>query len=122
MQASLQTLTDRVLAFRDARDWKQFHHPKDLSMVLTIEASEVMDIFRFKSNEQIAQELENLRGPLAHELADVFNLLLLLAHESGVDLEEALLSKLEVLEERYPVELARGRNQKYTELDDAPRT
>ena len=120
MQASLETLTERVLAFRDARDWKQFHHPKDLSMVLTIEASEVMDLFRFKDNEQIAEELDGLRHPLSHELADVLNLLLLLAHETGVDLEEALLTKLEILEERYPVALARGRNQKYTELDDAP--
>ena len=120
MQSSLGKLQELVVQFREARDWKQFHHPKDLSMVLTIEASEVMDLFRFKTNEEIREALPNIRRDLSHELADVLNLLLLLAHETGVDLDQALRDKLEILEDRYPVETARGRNLKYTELPDAP--
>ena len=105
------------MEFRDDRDWKQFHHPKDLGLALSIEVSEVLELFRFKSDEEIQQRLA--RGEwteLAHELGDVFYFLLLLAHDTGIDLESALKNKMQISAGRYPVELARGNNAKYTEL------
>ncbi|MEW6282287.1 MAG: nucleotide pyrophosphohydrolase [Candidatus Eremiobacterota bacterium] len=108
--SELAELTERILEFRDRRDWKVFHNPKDLALALSVEAAELLELFRFKSAEEVAP------GPLRHELADVLYFVLLLAHEAGIDLREAVLEKLRLNEERYPVELSRGRNLKYTEL------
>ncbi|MBI3924579.1 MAG: nucleotide pyrophosphohydrolase [Armatimonadetes bacterium] len=116
-QLTLAALRQKVLAFRDARDWKQFHNPKDLALALSIEAAEILELFRFKKPEEIERELQGeARRALAHELADVLHFVLLLSHEAGIDLSQALFDKLELLEDRYPVELARGRRLKYTEL------
>jgi len=113
----IRELVRQVLEFRDARDWRQYHHPKDLAMALAIEAGELMEPFRFKSPEQIDAELAAGGVPeVAHEMADVLYFLLLFAHELGVDLTTALAKKLALNAEKYPVELCRGRNLKYTQL------
>ncbi|CAN0385180.1 unnamed protein product, partial [Phaeothamnion confervicola] len=113
----LAALTELIVKFRDERDWKQFHHPKDLGVALSIEASEVLELFRFKSNEEIQARLAQGPWPdLGHELADILYFVLLLAHDTGVDLESALVEKLKISGEKYPVELSRGNNAKYTEL------
>ncbi len=111
-------LTQKVLDFRDARDWKQYHNPKDLSLALVIEVGELLELFRFKSDAEITTLLSDSsrRKELEGELADIFYFLLLLAYECDMDLGTALISKLKILDERYPVELAKGRNVKYTEL------
>ena len=114
-------LTQKILDFRDDRDWKQFHHPKDLGLALTIEVSELLELFRFKSNEEIQGRLSQGPWPeLAHEMADIFYFVLLLAHDTGVDLESALLEKMKISAERYPVALSRGCNAKYSELPGNP--
>lgn len=113
----ISELVRQVLQFRDERDWRQYHHPKDLAMALAIEAGELMEPFRFKSPEQINGELEAGGLPeVAHEMADVLYFLLLFAHELGVDLTSALREKLALNAQKYPVELCRGRNLKYTQL------
>lgn len=115
---TVQELQQKVLAFRDARDWEQYHHPKELALALSIEAAEILELFRFKTPEQITEELSGPgREKLAQELADVFNFLLLLSHQAGIDLGRALCDKLEVLEERYPVDLVKGKPHKYTEYE-----
>ncbi len=110
--SELRKLTERILEFRDQRDWSQFHNPKDLAIALSVEASEVLELFRFKSVEEA-----RLEG-LPDELADVLYFVLLLAHETGVDLVRALDQKMARNEEKYPVSLSRGRNLKYTELGE----
>jgi len=111
-------MQDRVVAFRDARDWKQFNPPKDLAMALSIEAAELLEIFRFKSDEQALAG--DGRQRLSDELADVLYFVLLMAHDTDIDLRAALERKLASSEEKYPVALARGRNLKYDELPHIP--
>lgn len=112
----LQELTQQIKAFRDERDWQQFHHPKDLALALSIEAAEVLEIFRFKSPAQIDAELPALRTKLGPELADCLFFVLLMAHDCGIDIRAALQSKMQENARKYPVELSRGKNLKYTEL------
>ncbi len=115
---NLQALQSEALAFRDARDWKQFHNPKDLALALVVEVGEVLDLFRFTSPAEIEAKIGAGQLPeLAGELADVFNLLLLLADASQVDLVVALKEKLAELDRRYPADLVRGRKEKYTERE-----
>lgn len=119
--SDLKSLTQRVWEFREARDWAQFHHPKELASALSIEVAEIMELFRFRNCEQVLDLLKDpeYRGTLGAELADTLFLLLLLARETGIDLEEAFERKLGLLEERYPVEKARGRNDKWTSYLDS---
>lgn len=112
----LQELTQQIKAFRDERDWKQYHHPKDLAMALSIEAAEVLEIFRFKSPAQVDSELPALKARLGPELADCLFFILLMAHDCGIDIKTALHDKMDENARKYPVELCRGKNLKYTEL------
>jgi NTP pyrophosphatase (non-canonical NTP hydrolase) len=109
----MNELTKRVVAFREARNWKQFHNPKDLAISLNLEASELLELFQWKSSEDAISDKYN---DLSDELADVFYYTLLMAHDVGIDLEKALLDKLEKNEMNYPVQKAFGSNKKYTEL------
>ena len=115
--SSLEDLTTQVVDFRERRDWAQFHHPKELASALTIETAEIMELFRFKSAEEVKTLVTQpkMASELGAELADTLFLLLLLAHESQVDLGEAFQKKLALLEECYPVEKAKGRSDKWTE-------
>lgn len=114
--SDLESLTQRVWEFREARDWAQFHHPKELASALSIEVSEIMELFRFRSAGEVTELLqdEEYRQQVGAELADSLFLLLLLSKETGVDLRAAFERKLALLEERYPVEKSRGRNDKWT--------
>ncbi len=116
--SGLKELSAKVVDFREQRDWAQFHHPKELASALIIETAEIMELFRFKTADEVRElvkEPETAQA-LGGELADTLFLLLLLAHESGLDLEQAFEAKLALLEQRYPVEKARGRNDKWTKL------
>jgi dCTP diphosphatase len=112
----IDDLTEQIVDFRERRDWAQFHHPKELSSALSIEVAEIMELFRFKTADEVKEMLKEprFRTKVGEELADSLFLLLLLAHESGVDLPQAFARKLEILEERYPEEKARGRSDKWT--------
>jgi len=110
MASQLEKITDSVLRFRDARDWKQFHNPKDLALALSIEAAELNELFLWKSHDAADKRR------VAEELADVFIYSLLLAHESGVDIAEAVKRKLRANRKKYPVKKAKGSARKYTEF------
>lgn len=118
--SELKTLTEQIVSFRENRDWAQFHHPKELSSALAIEVAEIMELFRFKTGDEVRQMLiePEFRAKVGAELADTLFLLLLLAFESGVDIRQAFEQKLELLEQRYPVEQCRGRNDKWTEYQE----
>ena len=108
--------TEKIIAFRDERDWQQFHHPKDLAMALAIEAAEVLEVFRFKSPEQIDAERSQWKQALGEELADCLYFVLLLAHDAEIDLPQAMEAKMQKNALRYPVALSRGKNLKYDRL------
>jgi len=114
--SELSQLTDLILAFRDARDWKQFHNPKDLALSLVLEAAEVLEHFQWKNPEEIEEYLKTHKGELADELADVFYWVLLMSRDLGIDLPQALKAKLAKNAEKYPVEKAKGSHLKYRRL------
>lgn len=100
----------RLRQFRDDRDWQQFHNPKDLSLALSIEASELLELFLWKSPEQA--DLDKVKD----ELADVVAYALLLADSYDLNLEQIVLDKITKNEKKYPVSKAKGTAKKYTEL------
>jgi NTP pyrophosphatase (non-canonical NTP hydrolase) len=116
---TIKELTERVVSFRDARDWKQFHRPKDMALSLMLEAAEVGEIFQWKSEEQVEQERAVIREKLERELSDVLYWVLLMARDSEIDLEDAFQRKLVENERKYPVELSRGSSKKYSEFEGA---
>jgi NTP pyrophosphatase (non-canonical NTP hydrolase) len=115
---TLKNLTNRLLAFRDARDWKQFHSLKDLILSLNLEASELLELTQWKTAEQFDKMADDgaMKARLEEETADVFLYLLLIAERSGIDLIAAANSKIDRNNEKYPVEKAKGVATKYDEL------
>ena len=113
---TLQEITTQIISFRDARDWKQFHGLKDIALSMMLEAGEVGEIFQFKTDTEITDTLDSLKERLGDELSDVLYWTLLMAHDSGVNLEEAFARKMARNEAKYPLEKAKGNNRKYTEL------
>jgi dCTP diphosphatase len=114
----LVKLNREIEAFVADRDWDQFHSVKNLAMALTVEASELQEIFQWMREEdsnRVAAD-DKLRARVSDELADVFVYLLRIAAKTGVDLETAVRTKMEKNADKYPVELARGNSRKYDEL------
>lgn len=116
MRPTIDDLTAEIRAFRDARDWRQFHNPKELAVAITAEAGELLQHFVWQSAEQSERRLTERRAAIEDEIADVAILLFELADNSGIDLAAAMRAKLARNETRYPVEKARGSNAKYNEL------
>ncbi|QQS39593.1 nucleotide pyrophosphohydrolase [Candidatus Woesebacteria bacterium] len=113
----MQKLTAKIIKFRDARDWKQFHNPKDVSLSLVLEATEVMEHFQWKSNEEIVEYVKTHKEEISEELADVMYWILLLSHDQNINIFSALKKKIRKNELKYPVKKAKGNAKKYTELE-----
>jgi NTP pyrophosphatase (non-canonical NTP hydrolase) len=115
---SIEELKKTVQTFCEARDWDQFHGPKDLAIGVITEASELLEHFRFLSDEQAMALLHNpqQKEDIEDELADVLFFLLRFSQRFDVDLANALVRKIEKSEKKYPVDKAKGSNQKYTKL------
>lgn len=109
---------EQVREFCEERDWDQFHDAKELSIGVVTEAAELLEQFRFLSADQAEDRLRSpeSRQAVEEELADVLFFLLRFAQRYEIDLGAALIRKLEKNAERYPVEKARGKNLKYTDL------
>lgn len=104
---------DIVTAFRDERDWAQFHNPKDLAISLNLEATELLEIFQWSGDDLVCEDkLDRIR----EELADVLCYSIFLADRCGLDMDEIILEKMKKNGEKYPVESAFGSKEKYTEL------
>ena len=114
--SDIQDLQDIVVKFRNDRDWKQFHNPKDVALSLVLEAAELMEHFQWKSEAEIAQYLKTHKEDVADELVDVFYWVLLIAKDLSIDLNEAMTRKMKQNEAKYPVSKAKGNHAKYTEL------
>ncbi|HEY1791726.1 MAG TPA: MazG-like family protein [Opitutaceae bacterium] len=116
--ATIAQLRERILAFVRERDWEQFHSPKNLSMALAAEAAELMEHFLWAAPDEsraIAASSAK-RGKIAEELADVVIYALEFANATGLDVAASIESKIAANAAKYPVEKARGRSAKYTEL------
>ncbi len=109
-------LTALAVAFRDERDWRQFHNPKDMALSLVLEAAEVLELMQWKNGEELASHLEDRRESLADELSDVLYWVLEMANESNIDVAAAFREKMRKNAAKYPVGKARGKAKKYNEL------
>ncbi len=112
----IRELTEKIKRFRDERDWLQFHNHKDMALSLMLEAAEVLEHFQWKSVEECKKHAEQHQEAIADELADVAMYLFELADNLGIDLSEAIKSKLVKNTAKYPVERAKGKHTKYTSL------
>lgn len=114
----LAELTARLVAFRDERDWAQFHSAKNLMLSLALEAAELLEIAQWKSDAQVEEALADpgTRARLAEECADVFLYLLLICERAGIDLAAAAAAKIAENARKYPVEKARGNSLKYDQF------
>lgn len=116
-ESSINELTALVQAFCEARDWDQYHNPKDLAIGISTEANELLDHFRFKSDADMKRIMTDSvkRAPIEEELADVLYFVLRFAQMNGIDLGQALENKVRIDGEKYPADIVRGRNEKYNE-------
>jgi dCTP diphosphatase len=114
-QSDLLMLRDKLRAFAEARDWDQFHSPKNLSMALMVEVAELMEHFQWLTEAQTCNLDAEKKAVVAEELADILLYLVRLSDKLGVDLLEAALHKLEKNAVKYPAEQVRGSAKKYSE-------
>lgn len=112
----IKKLQNIIINFRNKRNWKQFHNPKDVAISLSLEASEVLEHFQWKTNEELEDYIKKNKKNIGEELADVLYWILLLSHDLRINLEEAFKKKMTVNEKKYPIRKSKGKNAKYTEL------
>jgi NTP pyrophosphatase (non-canonical NTP hydrolase) len=113
---SLKELIRAAVAFRDQRDWAQFHNPKELAISLAVESAELLQLMQWHKGKGLERVIDEKRPHLQDELADVLFSVLLLADELKIDLGQSFLDKLAKTAEKYPVDKAKGSPKKYTEL------
>lgn len=116
MAKNVEDLTAKLVQFRDARNWEQFHTPKNLLVALFGEVGELAALLQWKDDEEIRELLGSGEGRrmVEQELADIGSYLLLLAESLGVDLFNAIEAKISANEERYPIDKSFGKSDKYT--------
>jgi len=118
MSTTLAELTDRLIAFRDDRDWRQFHSLKNLLQSVSIESAELLELTQWDDDAAVEARIgePEFQARLAEECADVFIYLLLIAERAGFELDAAANEKIKLNARKYPVEKARGNARKYTDL------
>ncbi len=117
-KTTVEDLKNIIKNFCEEREWDQFHHAKDLGIGIVTEAAELIDLFRFKTNEEIDAMFfhEQKRERISEEVSDIFFFLLRFAQKNNLDLTEELKKKLLKNNEKYPVDKFKGSNKKYTEV------
>lgn len=105
---------EKILLFQKERDWKQYHTPKNLAISLSLEAAEILELFQWTDDNKLP---DGKKEKLSQELADVYAYILLLAHETGIDLSSAFYEKIKINNAKYPVEKSKGNAKKYTEFN-----
>ena len=103
----------KILKFRDDRNWKKFHSPKNLALSLSIAASEILEIFQWTSNNKLDTKRKK---ELEDEIADVYYYLILLAEETNIDIKKVFKNKMKKNESKYPVSKVKGKSTKYNKL------
>lgn len=112
-KCSWEKLSNALRAFRDERDWTQFHNPKDLACAISVEAGELLNVFRWSGEDT---GIEGREEAVCEELADVMIYCFYLADAIGVDPIDIIAKKISINEEHYPADKAQGNARKYTEL------
>ena len=113
---NIKRLTKKLIDFRNARDWKQFHNPNDVAVSLALEAAEVLEHFQWKNGKELNDYTKTHKDDIADELADVFNWVLILSHDLSINIVEASSRKIEKNKKKYPVDKAKGKTTKYDKL------
>lgn len=108
--SEITEIVQKLVAFRDERDWKQFHNSKDLALAISVEAGELLELFLWKNADTVNQE------KLKEELADILAFCFLLAEKHQLDIKQIMFEKIELNATKYPVDKAKGTAAKYTEL------
>ena len=104
---------EKILKFRDERDWKQFHNPKDLAISISLESAELLEVFQWSGTDVVCADK---KAKVAEELADVLVYCTLMADACGFDMDEIVQKKMEVNNKKYPVEKAKGKSDKYNRI------
>jgi dCTP diphosphatase len=112
----LEGLREQLRNFSAARDWDQFHSPKNLAMALSVEAGELLEVFQWLTDEQSRRLVPAAQAAASEEIADVLLYLIRLGDQLGIDPVAAAQRKLVENAEKYPADKARGNAKKYTEL------
>lgn len=106
-------LINKIIKFRDDRNWSQFHNPKDLSISISLEASELLELFQWSNNKEV---IEKNYGEIKDEVADILIYIILFSDRLDIDIEKAVLDKLEKNRKKYPIEKAKNSKEKYDKL------
>ncbi len=106
----------KAIAFRDARDWKQFHNPKDVALSLVLEAAELMEHFQWKNPGEMKKYVRSHKGEIADELADVLYWVAIMSKDLEIDLFKAFEEKMKKNEKKYPIKKSKGKHTKYTKF------
>lgn len=109
----MKELIDIINQFRDDRDWRQFHNPKDLAISLSLEAAELLENFQWNTSEEA---IEKNKQNIKEELADVFTYALMLADDLDLDVSTIVTDKMMKNELKYPIDNSKGSKEKYTKL------
>ena len=114
--SELRLIKDRIKKFNSDRDWERFHNPKDVALSLSLEASEVLEHFQWKSDEDIKNFSEAKKEEMSDELADVLYWVVYLSDIMGINILDSFNNKMKKNEEKYPIEKSKGKSTKYTNL------
>jgi len=113
----ISDITEKIRAFRDERDWAQFHNPKDMAMAISLEAGELMEHFLWKTPAEVEVRIESHREEISDEMADVAVYLFELADNLGIDLLQAMENKMAKNAAKYPADKVKGSSKKYSEYE-----
>ena len=113
---SIKQMTEEIIQFRDERDWKQFHNPKDFAISLSLEAAEVLEHFQWKTADELEIYVKENKEDISDELADVLYWVISMAEMLDINLSDAFSKKMKKNEAKYPVEKAKGKKLKYNKL------
>ncbi len=114
--SDMKDLTKRVVDFRNKRNWKKFHNPKDLAISLSLEASELLEHFQWKTVDEMGEYVKKNKKEIAKELADVLYWVLLIQNDLKIDIVKAFIEKMEENKSKYPVSKSKGKATKYNKL------
>lgn len=110
-----QKLREKILQFREERDWKQFHNPKDLAAAIAIEAAELQEKFLWKSQEESYKVWKN-DNEVHEEFADIMNFMILFAEECWIDIEDVMMKKMDKNAKKYSIEKSKWTSLKYDKI------